>query len=62
MLKNIAVKIDNGSKRSGGDRRVFSYAVHIPERRSGTDRRCGYNLKSARYRKESDTEFRRRIE
>lgn len=26
-------------RRSGVDRRVFSYAVHIPERRSGLDRR-----------------------
>jgi hypothetical protein len=26
-------------RRSGTDRRKFSYAVHIPERRSGKDRR-----------------------
>ena len=31
---------DNGGRRSGGDRRHFSYAVHIPERRVVKDRRC----------------------
>ena len=33
--------LDNGGRRTGGDRRVFTYAVHIPERRSGGDRRDG---------------------
>ena len=32
---------DNGGRRSGTDRRKFSYAVHIPERRSSIDRRQG---------------------
>ena len=31
-----AAKVD---RRSGGDRRQFSYTVYIPERRSGKDRR-----------------------
>ncbi len=30
---------DNGGRRSGIDRREFSYAGHIPERRCGQDRR-----------------------
>jgi hypothetical protein len=30
---------DNGGRRSGIDRRIFSYGVHLPERRSGRDRR-----------------------
>lgn len=30
---------DNGGRRSGIDRRIFSYAGHIPERRFGEDRR-----------------------
>ena len=30
---------DNGGRRCGTDRRQFSYAIHIPERRSGKDRR-----------------------
>jgi hypothetical protein len=31
---------DNGGRRSGIERRRFSYSGHIPERRSGVDRRC----------------------
>jgi len=41
---NIQMKegfLDNGGRRSGVDRRVFSYAVHIPERRMAMDRRRG---------------------
>ena len=30
---------DNGGRRSGTDRRQFEYLLHIPERRSGKDRR-----------------------
>ena len=29
----------NSERRSGSERREFSYAVHIPERRSGIERR-----------------------
>jgi len=32
---------DKCGRRSGVDPRQFSYAGHIPERRSGNDRRCG---------------------
>jgi hypothetical protein len=32
---------DNGGRRSGNERRNFSYDYHIPERRSGKDRRRG---------------------
>ena len=32
---------DNGGRRSGSDRRQFSYTGHIPERRSGHNRRSG---------------------
>ena len=31
----------NSDRRIGGDRRAFSYSMHIPERRNGKDRRCG---------------------
>jgi hypothetical protein len=31
---------NNGDKRLGLDRRQYSYDKHIPERRSGQDRRC----------------------
>jgi hypothetical protein len=30
---------DNGGRRSGIDRRRYSYTVHIPERRYGEERR-----------------------
>ena len=33
--------VDNGGRRSGADRRQFSYAFHIPERRVVADRRSG---------------------
>ena len=34
-------KQENDCNRSGIDRRQFSYSYHIPERRSGKDRRIG---------------------
>ena len=37
---NTALNLrDNGGRRSGIDRRYFSYSNHIPERRNGNDRR-----------------------
>lgn len=35
------ISLDNGGRRSGGDRRNYSYTLHIPERRTGNDRRNG---------------------
>jgi len=32
---------DNGGRRKDSDRRQFTYTFHIPERRSGVDRRTG---------------------
>jgi len=37
----INVVIDNGGRRTGIERRRFSYAIHVPELRSGKDRRNG---------------------
>lgn len=37
---------DNGGRRSGVDRRQFSYTDHIPERRAGEDRRSGFDRRS----------------
>ncbi len=34
-----ATSTDNGGRRSGGDRRKYSYTLYVPERRSGKDRR-----------------------
>ena len=33
---------DKGGRRTGVNRRTFSYNLHIPERRSHNDRRKGY--------------------
>ncbi|HDM10207.1 MAG TPA: hypothetical protein ENF92_06795 [Desulfobacteraceae bacterium] len=37
---------DKGGRRSGIDRREFSYSSHIPERRSGRERRSGKDRRS----------------
>ena len=42
---------DNGGRRTGMSRRRFSYADHIPERRSGLDRRCGSDRRCGRDRR-----------
>jgi hypothetical protein len=39
-MEKIQLK-DNGGRRSGKDRRVFSYAGYLPERRTGNERRSG---------------------
>jgi len=38
---------DNGGRRSGFDRRQFSYSGHVPERRSGEERRSGNDRRQA---------------
>ena len=38
ILKRL-ISLDNGGRRSGGDRRNYSYTLHIPERRNVNDRR-----------------------
>jgi len=40
ILKRL-ISLDNGGRRCGGDRRNYSYTVHIPERRTGEERRSG---------------------
>jgi len=38
---------DNGGNRIGIDRRQFEYTAFIPERRSGTDRRKGFDRRNS---------------
>lgn len=38
--------IDNGGRRFGDDRRLYSYNGHLPERRSGEDRRSGLDRRN----------------
>jgi len=40
ILEQLTI-LDNGGRRCGGDRRNYSYTLHIPERRNGPDRRSG---------------------
>ena len=40
-MKNVLP--DNGGRRLGNDRREFFYTAHIPERRSGKERRSGFD-------------------
>jgi hypothetical protein len=50
-----ATSTDNGGRRSGGDRRKYSYTLYIPERRSGEDRRDGKDRRMIpRYKIPSD--------
>jgi len=37
---NRTASFDNNGRRSGADRRQFTYAVHIPERRMDQNRRA----------------------
>ena len=37
---------DNAGRRSGIERRVFLYTIHIPERRSGKERREGLDRRN----------------
>jgi hypothetical protein len=39
--KDLGFDGDNSGRRSGVERRTFCYTLHIPERRSGTERRSG---------------------
>ena len=52
---------DNGGRRSGIERRRFLFSFHIPERRSGMDRRFGSDRRNERYSKRGDMERRENI-
>ena len=46
---------DNGGRRSGIDRRYFSYSDHIPERRQNEDRRSHEDRRSGSERRFSES-------
>ncbi len=48
VIMDKKILLDNGGRRSWTDRRRFSYAVHIPERRSSIDRRKGLDRRGNR--------------
>ncbi len=39
FIGEVVEIMDNGGRRTGVDRRRYSYSGHIPERRIGSDRR-----------------------
>ncbi len=43
-----AKRLNKKERRCRIERRQFSYANHLPERRSGTDRRSGNNRRKSR--------------
>ena len=45
--RKITVLKDNGGRRLGIDRRQYSYAAHIPERRDGQERRSGVDRRKS---------------
>ena len=47
---------DNGGRRSGIERREFSYSGYYPERRNGQDRRCGMDRRSQREGQQIETD------
>ncbi len=54
--------IDNGGRRSGVDRRQFSYDFHVPERRSGLDRRSGVDRRTAPFSNRGEKERRQMVQ
>ena len=47
MAVNELIMVDNGGTRLGIDRRNFEYSAYIPERRSGRDRRKGFDRRNS---------------
>ena len=52
---------DNRGRRSGIERRQFSYMIHIPERRSGKDRRSGVDRRTEKSVELEPAQERRRV-
>ena len=52
---------DNRGRRSGVERRQFSYMIHIPERRSGKDRRSGVDRRTQKSVELEPAQERRRV-
>ena len=57
-ISNITWEIrDNGGRRSGIDRRYFSYSDHIPERRMAEDRRSPEDRRTGSDRRRPDADL-----
>ena len=55
----LSEAIDNGGRRLGFERRQFLYSFHIPERRSGFDRRSRVDRRTEPLYHKGDIERRR---
>lgn len=55
---NNADVFDNEGRRSGIERRKFSYSNHFPERRCGEDRRSGVDRRKKIHARREDIERR----
>ena len=60
-LDNLIAFIDNGGTRSGSERRRFSEAEHMPERRTRYDRRSGADRRRFLNKKRKQGKERRTI-
>jgi len=57
-ISNITWEIrDNGGRRSGIDRRYFSYSDHIPERRRAEARRSSEDRRTGSDRRRPDADL-----
>ncbi len=54
-MQEMASLLDQGGRRSGRDRRQFVYSGHIPERRSGIERRTLDDRRSGLDRRNQNT-------
>jgi len=46
QTSEIEMKYDNGGRRLGLDRRQFTYAAYLPERRLGDERRASVDRRN----------------
>ena len=53
----VASLSDNGGRRAGIDRRQFSYDAHVPERRSGMERRSTVDRRNGLFMRMSPREW-----
>ncbi len=58
FLMTINTVSDNGGRRFNGERRKASGPAHLPERRSGEDRRNGFDRRRNRYKNTGDVDRR----
>jgi hypothetical protein len=60
-VKMVLFSNDSGGRRIGVDLRQFSYLMHVPERRSDTDRRNGIDRRDGKELRLNEDKERRAI-